>query len=361
MKIGLIGLNQTGKTTLYNLLTGKSGSSAHSRGKGVSAIGSCSVPDSRVDFLSALYNPKKTTYAKIELTDVAGFSPSSPNQTSGASRFLNDVRACDAIVQVVRAFQSSEVVHELDTIDPFRDLEAVETEMLFADLEVIERRISKIKSGKKITHENEQELTLMTRCYNHLESGSPLSDLQLTADEQLSIRGLSFLTEKPRLVVVNVDEDQYREDFYPAKDALYAHCKKQNLTLIPLCAEMELEISLLSQEDQKLFMDELGIETPGISVLANSIYSQLGLISFLTYGEDEVRAWTIEDGTIAKKAAGKIHTDIERGFIRAEVVAYDDLQRYGSMAAVREKGLFRLEGKEYLVKDGDVITFRFNV
>jgi len=361
LKIGLIGLNQTGKTTLFNLLTGRDDSAASSGGKGTANVGTGFVPDERVDFLSALYKPKKTTYAKIELTDVAGLSLSSDGRSSGSSKFLNDVRSCDALVHVLRAFESASVIHDLDTIDAARDLGAVETEMLVADLEMIEKRIGRIKEGKKITKEHEAELHLLKRCFDWLDGGGSIVDMDLTEAERISIRSFSFLTEKPRLAVVNLDERQWESKAWPNKDELMSICAKSNIPLTELCVGSELEISRLPEEDKQLFMEDMNIEQSGIAVLAMAVYSLLGLISFLTVGSDEVRAWTIEDGTIAKSAAGKVHSDIERGFIRAEVVKYKSIKELGSMAKVKEKGLFRLEGKEYVVMDGDIINFRFNV
>jgi len=361
MKIGLIGLNQTGKTTLFSLLTGKDDGGLLSGGKGAANIGTCTVPDERIDFLSELYKPKKTTYAKIELTDIAGFSVSDDNHSSGAARFLNDVRPCDALVHVLRAFESDSVVHDLDSIDPVRDLEAVETEMLFADLEMIEKRIGRIKAGKKITKENEVEIALLNRCFEWLEKGGSILDMELSQQERVYTRSFAFLTEKPRLAVANLDETGWESKSYPNHEALCEMCKKLNIPLIELCVDMELEISRLPQEDKELFMNDMGISQSGVTTLAQAAYSLLGLISFITVGDDEVRAWTIEEGTAAKTAAGKIHTDIERGFIRAEVVKYNNLFELGSMPKVKEKGLFRLEGKEYVVEDGDIINFRFNV
>ncbi|MCL2662895.1 MAG: redox-regulated ATPase YchF [Oscillospiraceae bacterium] len=361
MKIGLIGLNQTGKTTLFSLLTGKIDSSNISTGKGSANIGTCIVPDERVDFLSGLYKPKKTTYAKIELTDITGFSTSNDGHNSGAARFLNDVRPCDAIVHVLRAFESDSVVHDLSSIDPARDLEAVETEMLFADLEMIEKRIGRIRAGKKITKENEAEIALLERCFDWLEKGGSILEMELSEQERVFTRSFAFLTEKPRLAVVNMDEAQWESKIYPNSKGLRTLCAKQNIPLLELCVEMELEISRLPHDEKQFFLTDTGITQSGLSVLAQASYNLLGLISFLTIGDDEVRAWTIEKGTIAKSAAGKIHTDIERGFIRAEVVKYKNLRELGTMAKVKEKGLFRLESKEYIVEDGDIINFRFNV
>jgi len=361
MKIGLIGLNRTGKTTLFSLLTGKEDAGSFSSGKSSANIGTCTVPDERIDFLSDICKPKKTTYAKIELTDIAGFSVSSDNINSGASKFLNDVRPCDALVHVLRAFESGSVAHDSGNTDPARDFEAVETEMMFADLEMIEKRIGRIKAGKKVTKEHEVEIAILEKCFEQLESGGSLSDADLTESERILIRGFAFLTEKPRLAVVNLDETQWESKAWHNKDKLYELCNGQNIPVLELCIDTEMEISRLPQEDKQLFMTDLGITQSGVATLAQAAYKLLGLISFMTIGEDEVKAWTIDAGTSAKIAAGKIHTDIERGFIRAEVIKYEDLHELGSAAAVKEKGLFRLEGKDYVVSDGDIINFRFNV
>jgi len=233
--------------------------------------------------------------------------------------------------------------------------------MLFADLEMIEKRISRIKAGKKVTRELEVEIALLERCFGCLENGSSLFDLELSEQESLAMRSFSFLKVKPSLAVINLDERQWEAKYWPSQEALSQLCAKLNIPLLELCVDMELEISRLPLEDKQLFMADMGIAQPGTAALAKAAYGHLGLISFLTYGSDEVRAWTIDKGTIAKTAAGKIHSDIERGFIRAEVVKYHDLFELGSMAKVKEKGLFRLEGKTYVVADGDIITFRFNV
>jgi len=361
MKIGLIGLDQTGKTTLFELLTGRDEGSLATGGKGSANVGAGFVPDERIDFLSGLFKPKKTTYARIDLIDVPGFSVSGGGHSSGASKFLSDVRPCDALIHVLRAFNSGSVTHDLGSIDPVRDLEAVEMEMLFADLEMIEKRIGRIKTGKKVTKEHEVEITLLERCYKHLEGGGTMAGMDLSEDERTAIRNYSLLTDKPRLAVVNLDEGQWESKDWYNKDSLEAMCSGLNIPLLELCVGLELEISRLPDEDKQMFMDEMSIEQPGVAVLARAVYGLLGLISFLTVGGDEVRAWTIEKGTHAKNAAGKVHSDIERGFIRAEVVKYDNIRELGSMAKVKEKGLFRLEGKEYVVVDGDIINFRFNI
>lgn len=361
MKIGLIGLPLTGKTTLFNLLTHTKAVTGMYAAKAEANIGTTRVPDKRIDFLSNMYKPKKTIYAQIEFVDIAGLTATQEGQKSGSAKFLNDVRPCDALVHVIRAFQNPEVPMVDENSNPAKDLEAVEMELLFADLELIDKRIERIKTGKKITKENAEELVILEKCYAALEAGSFLSEVELSEEERISLRNYAFLTEKPRLAAVNLDEEQFKSGQYPAKDELQQLCKEKNIPLIEVCAQMELEISELEDEDRRVFMEDLGLTETGIEVLARNVYKRLGLISFFTVGEDEVRAWTIDEGITAKEAAGKIHSDIERGFIRAEVVKYQDILELGAMAKVKEKGLFRLEGKEYIVEDGDIINFRFNV
>ncbi|HHZ16074.1 MAG TPA: redox-regulated ATPase YchF [Clostridia bacterium] len=359
MKIGLIGLPATGKTTLFNLLTG--GKAATGSGKTEANLGTARVPDQRIDFLSDLYRPRKTIYAQIDFIDIAGLVTGQEGQKSGSGKFLNDVRVCDALVHVLKAFGDSYANPETGDINPAADLESVETEILFADMELIEKRIERIRSGKKINKENQEELARLEKCYQVLEEGKSMRDVELSEEERTAMRNYAFLTEKPRLAVVNLDEEQFREKEYPHRAELVALCAEKNIPLLEICAQMELEIGELNEEDKALFMADLGLEETGIERLARTAYAHLGLISFFTVGEDEVRAWTIPQGITAKEAAGKIHSDIERGFIRAEVVKYQDLYELGSMTKVKEKGLFRLEGKTYLVEDGDIINFRFNV
>lgn len=361
MKIGLIGLPLTGKTTLFNLLTHTKATTGMYASKAEANVGTSRVPDKRIDFLSSLFNPKKTTYAQIEFVDIAGLTATQEGQKSGSAKFLNDVRPCDALVHVIRAFHNSDVPRVVEDFSPAKDLEAVELELLFADLELIDKRIERIKTGKKITKENAAELEILEKCYQALEAGSFISDVKLGDEEQVMLRNYAFLTEKPRLAVVNLDEEQFKTGEYPTKSELQKLCKEKNIPLLEICAQLELEISDLEEEDKRIFMEDLGLMETGIELLARNVYERLGLISFFTVGEDEVKAWTIDKGTSAKGAAGKIHSDIERGFIRAEVVKYKDISELGAMNKVKEKGLFRLEGKEYLVEDGDIINFRFNV
>lgn len=354
MKIGLIGLAGSGKTTLFQLLTEGQGGGA-AAGKMAANVGMARVPDLRIDFLSGMYKPKKTTYAQIELTDIPGLVPK-----SGSHGFLSAARNVDALVQVVRAFSDATVPHPSDTIDPWRDLELIHTELLLADLEVVEKRIERLTSGKQKGIQQE-ELDLLQSCKRILEEEGRLDTLDLTESQTELVSGYAFLTLKPLLVVVNMDEDQWRSGVYPGKDRLEQYSREQGVPVVGVCAQTEMEIGLLAPDERAEFLSDLGITESGIDRLARATYQHLKLISFFTVGEDEVRAWTIEKGTSAKRAAGKIHSDIERGFIRAEVVKYKDLHELGGMAKLKEKGLFRLEGKDYTMEDADIVNFRFNV
>ncbi|MGE5577149.1 MAG: redox-regulated ATPase YchF [Syntrophothermus sp.] len=362
MKIGIVGLPMVGKTTLFNLLTNaRTVTSNFFSGKTDANVGVARVPDNRIDWLSKLYKPRKTIHAQIEFTDVPGLVRGASQGEGVGNQFLTAIRTVDALVHVVRAFANKEVPHVEGSIDPVRDIETVNMELLFADLEVIEKRIERLEGAKKRTKENEAELVLMRRLREALESETSLHSLELADQERALIRSFTFLTEKPVILVVNVDETQFKSGEYPGKAAVDQWAKHNHVPVLEVCGQIEVEISRLELADRTVFMEDLGLKETGIERLARVVYERLGLISFFTVGEDEVKAWTIEKGTHARKAAGKIHSDIERGFIRAEVVAYQDLAECGSMAKVREKGLFRLEGKDYLVADGDIINFRFNV
>jgi GTP-binding protein YchF len=362
MKIGLVGLPLVGKTTFFNLLTNAHAEiSNYASGKVASNIGSAKIPDHRIDFLSKLYNPKKTTYAQIDFTDVPGLVSGSSAGKGVGNQFLEDIRKVDALVHIVRAFENPEVMHVEGSVDPMRDIETINLELLFADLGIIDNRINRIQGSKKVTKENLAELEVLKKCKEGLEEGLLIHQINLTDEERDLLKTFSFLSEKPMILVINIDEDSLKSVTYPQKEDLLNYARERNVPIIEVCAKAEMEISELEEEDRQLFMEELGIKKSGIDILASTTYDFLGLISFLTAGEDEVRAWTIKNGTDAKKAAGKIHSDIERGFIRAEVVKFKDLEELGSMVKVKEKGLYRLEGKEYIVQDGDIINFRFNV
>lgn len=355
MKIGLVGLPLSGKTTLFNLLTGVDTTEGGSGQR--PNIATARVPDRRIDFLSALFKPRRTVYAQIDFVDLPGLNISE-QQTKGKNPFLTSVRNVDALVAVIRVFRNG-LPHILEEIDPGRDLEIIHTELLFDDWGVIEKRLKRLEEKKK--KENEVEMALLTRCQRELEEEGRLRNLSFSDEEKEILRGFGFLTLKPLLIVLNLDENQFTEGGYPEKDSFQATLQEKGFPSIEVAGLIEKEINELSEDDRQLFLQDLGITETGIDRLARAVYHHLGLIPFFTVGEDEVKAWTIPQGTLAVKAAGKIHSDIERGFIRAEVVSFRDLQEHGSMAALREKGLFRLEGKDYLVQDGDIINFRFNV
>lgn len=362
LSCGIVGLPMVGKTTFFNLLTNANvETSTFYSGKTGTNVNMATVPDERVDFLSQMFHPKKTTCAQIEIIDVPGLVKGSSEGKGTGNEFLSTVRDADALVHILRAFENKDVLHVDNTIDIIRDLETVSMELLFADLQLIETRLSRINSGKKKKLENPLEEVTLLKIRDVLENEQPVSIIDFSDEEREAIKHITFLTDKPMLIVVNLDEKQFSSGIYHQKEELHKYGKENNLIIMEICAQVEAEISQLDETDKQVFMEDLGISEPGINRLAKAVYELLGLISFLTAGEDEVKAWTITKGLNAKKAAGKIHSDIERGFIRAEVVAFSDLKNTGSMAKAREQGLFRLEGKEYIVQDGDIINFRFNV
>lgn len=362
LSCGIIGLPVVGKTTFFNLLTNAQvETSQFFSGKTSTNFHLATIPDDRIDFLAGMYKPKKTTYATLEVTDVPGLVRGSSQGQGAGNEFLTAIREVDALIHIVRAFRNENVLHVDGSIDLLRDLETVNLELLFADLQLIEKRIERINTAKKKTKEHELELAAMLKCKDALESEKHIYQVDLSEDERQVLRHITFLTEKPMIIVVNLDEEQLAEREFPQQREVEAYAREREIPMLAICAKVEAELNELGPEDQAVFMEELGITEPGIKRLAQVVYDRLGLISFLTAGEDEVRAWTIKKGLNAKQAAGKIHSDIERGFIRAEVVAFNDLKELGSMAKVKEKGLARLEGKDYIVQDGDIINFRFNI
>lgn len=355
MQLGLIGMPLVGKTTLFELLTGthdKSGS------QGKANMGIAKVPDERIDYLTGVFKPKKTTYAQLELIDIPGLMPGAEKS---ASQFLDAVRKADALLQVVRLFDDDAVPYIYDSIDPIRDIEIISYELLLSDLDLIEKRIDRINRNKK-KNLMLKELNLLERFKDAIGDEKPISSISIDDEaEQEIMNTYQFLTNKPTLLCLNLNEKDIKTGDYPQREEIFRYAEQNQIPVVVVAANIEREIAELEPDEKEMFLEELGINESGLVKISRSMYQRLGLISFFTVGEDEVKAWTIEAGTSARKAASKIHSDIERGFIRAEVVAYQVFKDLGSMAAVKEKGLFRLEGKEYVVKDGEIVHFRFNV
>lgn len=354
MQLGLIGMPMVGKTTLFELLTGTY-DKAGSQGKTNTAI--ARVPDQRIDYLSGVFKPKKTTYAQLELIDIPGLIPGTDKN---ASLFLDAVRKADALLHVVRLFDDESVPYIYDKIDPIRDIETISYELLLSDLDLIEKRIDRINKNKK-RNLMLKELNLLERLKDALGDEKPISSVIIDDDEQEIMSTYQFLTSKPMLICLNLDEKDIKNNNYQQKDEIAKYAMQMNIPVVEIAANIEREIAQLEPEEKEMFLEDLGIKESGLIKISRTMYQRLGLISFFTVGDDEVKAWTIEDGTNARKAASKIHSDIERGFIRAEVVDYHVFKELGTMTAVKEKGLFRLEGKEYVVKDGEIVHFRFNV
>ena len=364
MKIGIVGLPNVGKSTLFNAITKAGAESANYPFCTIEPnIGMVCVPDKIIDVLSKMYDTDKTTYATIEFVDIAGLVKGASKGEGLGNKFLSHIRETDAIAHVVRCFEDEQIVHVDGKIDPISDIETISLELVFADIETISKRMDRVgkmtKSGDKKAI---AEMELLRRIKEHLDNGNPVRTMELTDDEREMIKDAFFLTDKKVIYVANVSEEQISSiDTDPYVQKVKEYAKAEGAEVIALCAKLEEELSELDDEDKEMLMQDYGIDESGLDKLIKASYSLLGLISFLTAGKQECRAWTIKKGTKAPQAAGKIHSDFERGFIKAEVVSYDDLIKYGSMNATKEKGLVRLEGKEYVVKDGDIILFRFNV
>ena len=358
MKAGILGLSLAGKSTLFQLLTGSPAPPAGGRPEARVAV--ARVPDPRVDRLAAIFQPKKKTLATVEYVDV-------PGVVKGEGAALVDLpalRGVDALVHVVRCFESETAPHPEGSVDPLRDAKMLELELILADLGTVERRLERLEANIKKAHKAEDvaERALFLRLKEALEAEKPLREAGLADEERHRLRGYALLSEKPLLLVANLGESQIREaGAYLERSSLVAHARRPGVALCAVSAPIEAEMAELSPEDAKAFRDDLSLAEPGLERVIRSTYELLGLISFLTAGEDECRAWTIRRGTRAQPAAGAIHSDLERGFIRAQVVAFEDLVAAGSIAACRERGTLRLEGRDYEVKDGDVIEFKFNV
>ena len=365
MKLGIVGLPNVGKSTLFNSLTKAGALAANYPFATIDPnVGVVQVPDGRIEKLGELYNTKKVTHATIEFVDIAGLVKGASKGEGLGNQFLANIREVDAIVHVVRCFEDGNVVHVDGSIDPLRDIETINLELLFSDMEILERRMSKTGKAARMDKSLQKEAAMQERLYKHMEDGNMAKTFELNdEDEEAYFKEYNLLTAKPVIYAANVAEDDLADDGKSNENVkkVREYAAKEGSEVFVISAAIEQDLAELDDEEKEMFLEELGLEESGLDKLIKASYSLLGLISYLTAGEDECRAWTITKGTKAPQAAGKIHTDFERGFIKAEVVPYKDLIECGSLSAARDKGLVGMEGKDYVVKDGDVILFRFNV
>ena len=364
MKLGIVGLPNVGKSTLFNALTNAGAQAANYAFCTIEPnVGVVAVPDKRLDALCEMYNPVKVTPATIEFVDIAGLVKGASKGEGLGNKFLSHIREVDAIIHVVRCFDNDDIMHVDGSVDPQRDIETINLELILSDVEILDRRISKVEKDLKGDKSLQKELDFLKRLRGELENGVNARAVEMDDEEKEFLSAVALLSSKPVIYACNMSEEDFANDI--KDNARYnAVCKlaeAEGAETLPICAELEAQIAELDKEEKEMFLADLGIEQGGLDLLIQRSYNLLGLISYLTAGQPEVRAWTIKKGTKAPQAAGKIHTDFERGFIRAEVIHFDDLMANGTMQAAKEKGLVRSEGKEYVMKDGDIVLFRFNV
>lgn len=363
MKIGIVGLPNVGKSTMFNSITKAGAECANYPFCTIEPnVGVVPVPDERLDELTKMYQPQKTTHAVIEFVDIAGLVKGASKGEGLGNKFLSHIRETDSICEVVRCFEDSNVVHVDGNVDPIRDIETINLELIFADIETVNKRLDKARKNLKADKKYQQEIDLLEKIKENLENGISARAIDFNEEEQELVKEMFLLTTKPILYIANVSEEQLEDS---ENDELVKKVKdyatKEKAEVIPLCVKIEEELSGLEDEDKQEMLEALGLKESGLDKVIKKSYDLLGLMSFLTAGEPEVRAWTIKKGTKAPQAAGKIHSDIERGFIKAEVISYSDLMKVGSMVTAKEKGLVRSEGKEYIMQDGDIVLFKFNV